>query len=1264
MHLKRLEAFGFKSFADKVTLEFEPGFICIVGPNGCGKSNVVDSVKWVLGERSAKSLRGTEMLDVIFNGSAHRKPLNFAEVTLTFDNPAGENGVRALRLDAPEVSVTRRLYRSGESEYLLNKALCRLTDIKELFFDTGIGTSSYSIIEQGRISQMLEANSKERRDLFEEAAGIHKYKERKKLALRKLERVEQNLARVGDTVNELESRLRSVTRQATKARKAKEITDRLRSIKLDLLLYEVFHAKSNLGEVEGRLHGAQQQAAALSAELGEAQAGTVTAQETMARLDGEVSKAHHELSEAKAAFAGLEEAIKSEQRSIEEMREEAARAKQAAVEAGNRAAALASERERLELDLANGRQTLEERKAGVEHGTVALAEQVEQQQAASRDLEAARAAGLDALGRRTQAQQALAQAEADISGIDYRLRKAQASVDKAEGQLRFAQNEAEEVTGRLEQIRRRREMLETEQSGMRTLLARTEDEIKRTADRAQEIANQVEQGRSRCSVLEDLIARGEGLAPGVRAVLTTLRNAGELGEDFVELVANCLGVHETLEPAMEAALGAELESLVVGKAETAERLMDRLQAEGLGRATFLPLDRLGTGLFGSAMTRGLDTMARFAPGCLGRAAELVKPMDEVYRDVAEALLGEVLVFETTVEARKAHYDDVPSSRWRRVSLEGAIFEPIGAIGGGKHKVNRLGLIGRRNEIDRLRKEIDEREQARNALTERIAFLEKRAQQVSRDEERLAQNVAALGTSANELKGVLAAIAREEARSTEEKQVADDEIRELESERRSHVERIDALRADVEEIKRQEAEIARSAEAQSAELARRDEAVHAGRQHLEDMKREASTLTVRVEGLEREVQALSEQFADRRDVADRELAREASLNQRREHTEASLAEKQAARTATVERIGACEAKARGLVEEKENARLYFEDARGRERAVGQQLEEVRGQISEVERRQVELRLRLDGKLEETRRVYEVDALQALAERGGPPEVSDEIKAEAEKLEDRLQRLGPVNMYALEEQRELEERQAFFKTQADDLSSARSKIREVVSKLNRLSRQKFQDTFVAVRANFQEIFRKLFGGGKADLILEEGEDILEAGIEVVARPPGKEPRSIMQLSGGEKAMTTIALLFAVFRSRPAPFCILDEVDAPLDEANVDRFNMMLREFMDRSQFVVITHNKKTMSYGDVLYGITMPEPGVSKRIAIRFDDIEKHLPMDEIDRQAKQARTEALAQVDAIGSRQVTDAEPERVAADGADATVESEAQISAGGADGD
>ena len=1226
MHLKRLEAFGFKSFADKLVFDFEPGVTGLVGPNGCGKSNVVDAVKWVLGEQSAKSLRGGEMLDVIFNGTSHRKALGFCEVSLTFDNASGK-----LPLNAPEVSVTRRLFRTGDSEYLINKAHCRLRDIRELFWDTGVGTSSYSIIEQGRISALLEANSKDRRILFEEAAGIHKYKERKRIALRKLERVEQNLARLNDLLGEVERNLKSVTRQAEKARKAKEVTDALRQAKLDILLSDAFASEAALREAAASLEVASASVNKLAEELSAAQSLTAEQQHTLEHLDVRLNEAQRQLADARGRIHRLEAEVEAERRSIDELAVEIERSQTAGKAAGERAAAIASERERVEMDGVRAENNLTERTAQAAELSKTVAAEQEARETAAKALEESRRNALDALGRRTQLQDTLTRSEAELSSLEYRVRRSHAQMTKASDALRFAQEESDEVRRRMLQVQKRRETLEGERMGLHALQARTDEELQRLSRTSQDLQREMENRRSRLTALEGLRESGEGLTAGARAVLTTLRNELNLSAEVHGLAADCLSVDPRLEKAIEAALGSHIETIIVESARAAKMLSARLSEQELGRAMFLPLDRAEAAMLCRIpLVQPLETATesgrRDAGGtCLGCAAELVS-CDERYDAVAQALLGHVLVYESEQAASEAFHTDKGSSGWTRVSLSGELYESNGAIGGGRHKPQRLGLIGRKNEIARLNVQMDELRMQIEALAERTSFMEKRAQKLARDDERLGADVSALSLTHTELKGMLAAIEREESRSNEEKNLAVQEIHELEAERAAHLNRVTTLRGELDEWRRKEAESSALAQSLEAGHAQHESTLGALREQLANLERDAATWRERAGALGREAQSLSAQCAEKRDEAEREHGRAQALEERRGLAASSLAEKDRARVEQAELVSMLTAQHETLQGQKDNARAACDQARGREREIATEQEKAREELSQVREREVNLRVRLENKLEQARSEFQMDALAELATRGGPPQVDAEAQNQVKILEERLARLGPVNMYALEEQQELEKRHSFLKVQSEDLESARASLRDVIARINRRSRGLFQETFDAVKGHFNEIFRKLFGGGKADLVLEEGEDILEAGIEILARPPGKEPRSVSLLSGGEKTMTMIALLFAVFRSRPAPFCILDEVDAPLDEANVDRFNMIVREFMDQSQFVIVTHNKKTMSYADVLYGITMPEQGVSKRIAIKFDEIERHLPMDEIDRQAAAQRRQAQLQAD--------------------------------------
>lgn len=1200
MYLKQLQAFGFKSFADRIVFDFESGITSIIGPNGCGKSNVVDAVKWVLGEQSAKSLRSSEMLDVLFNGSEYRKSLNFAEVTLTFDNSAGR-----LPIGAPEVSVTRRLYRNGDSEYLINKAVCRLRDVRELFWDTGIGTSSYSIIEQGRVAQLIEAGPKDRRSLFEEAAGIRKYKERKKAALRKLERVAQNIERLNDVTGEVEKRLRTVSRQADKALRAKNLQDKLRGIGLAVLLHEAAATEADLQQAGAELADAQKEYAALSKELTASQAETVQRQEEEAELDLRLGENSEKLSTARARLERLEAELEGGRRNVEELAREAKQAKEITQKAGEQAAALAAERERLELDAVQMKEAAEKRTREVEEKKAALQKAEEKRTAAATALAEIREEAMRRLGQRTRARESLTRAESELDGLDFRLRRARAQLDKAEGRLRLVRTEEEELREQTQIIAEKQQALTTERDHVRVLRRRAEEESDRLAEKARELHGELEHRCSRAVVLEDLRESGEGLSPGVRAVVTTLREDEKLFADVHGLVADCLGVDPRLEAAVEAVLGPYIEAVVVGREETAAEMARRLSERALGRAAFLSLTAAERrrAAVEEDRHRGVERF-RGRPGFLGRLSEMVTCREQ-YRATAEVFLGDALLFADQASAAAAR-EEAETCGLRVTTLAGELYAPRGTFTGGREGARRLSPLARKNEIARLREEIADLEFQGEAWAEKAGAAEKAAHRAAADEERLESELRALTVTTAELKSRQTSAAREKSRGTEERSAAAAETTTLEAERTACAVRVAKLRTAVEETTRAEQETTAETPALAKRLAAAEKQLAAARDEYAVGQREAATFRERAAALERECVALSARFAERRDEAERERARVESARARQTELVREIAEKEKSRKSEAGTVQELHRGTEALRAAKEELRLQWENARGREREAAGALSRAQEQLSEVRIREAAARQRFESLLERGRKEFETDLPQELERRGGPPRITAEDREEAARLEERLRRLGPVNLYALEEKKELEERLSFLKEQAADLEAARNSLRDVIARINRRSRRLFQETFEKVRDNFREIFRKLFGGGRADLLLEEGEDILEAGIEIVARPPGKEPRSISLLSGGEKAMTTIALLFAVFRSRPAPFCILDEVDAPLDDANVDCFNALLREFMDRSQFVVITHNKRTMAQADVLYGVTMPEPGVSKRIAVKFEEIEKQIP----------------------------------------------------------
>lgn len=1261
MHLSRVELFGFKSFADRTTFDLDRGITAVLGPNGCGKSNVVDAVKWVLGESSPKNLRGAAMSDVIFAGAEGRKPLGMAEVTLYFNNEDGR-----LPIEYNEVSVTRRLFRSGESEYLINKQPCRKRDIRDLFLDTGIGTSAYSFIEQGRVESLLQAKPHERRLVFEEAAGISKYKQRRKETLARLGRTNQYLFRVNDIVEEVEKNVRRVGRQAANARRYQRLKIELDALKtvhavrayrthaarLETLRGELAEIRS-LRDAEDRAQGVLgTELAALTAREMEL-AGQVDAQ------DAGVREVQDVLTRIQVELSACEERRKS----ISQESENAAA----------RAVAIRERLTTLEGEETQARAALEEAKKAVD----GLQDSV---------------GGQDA--RRTALQETLRETEQEIDTLrkemlsiaqernrfdseQARMESEARSLREQEarltGTVRGLETEAEGVEAALAEVRAAREVLAAEEEAAGRAIAEARAlsaEHRRVAESSTETIHTLTTERSaregRRNTLEDLEQSFAGAFAGVKAILSAREEGHGAAREVAGMVADLIQVPQDVAVAVETILGSGAQDIVVETAQGAQRCIEYLKERRAGRATFLPLDRIRPR---SALDRRLSGLR----GVVGEAIDLVE-FDERFRRVMEYLLCGVLVVDNLTVARELAAGEARGVRL--VTLEGEVINPHGAMTGGKGNDNRAGMITRKAEKD--------------ALTGEIARLEERI------------------LAAVESRNVAVACAEDAAARVE---TCEKEYRTLQT-RCQEVERTLSLR----EAERER--IGRDLERIRVEQARIEEAIHAlaetgspvegGREAL--LRREAEIeawLPQRLEtqrATREELDAVVEAMAAVREQRVEAQARVEELGRRiaticrdrhertcdLEECESFLGRAGGEAEALVTRIGNLKEReveslaerermqgaGSGIRDELHGVRDALEEKRNTERAIQRRLNEIQQALGTLQMKENETNLKLDAVIEKAREELQIEDLPERAARvaaaeaaeaadaanaegrhtpvgdgtdgeaggadasgdgeavtgsagSGAPDVFDpesltrdefhqRITAPDARLPEyddealrtlvagtasRIEKIGPVNMCAIEELAELEARGEFLKAEQEDIQGAVDDLMRVVDRLNTECSRRFEETFNAVRENFQEMFRKLFNGGKADLILEDpgpDGDALDAGIEIIARPPGKEPKSISLLSGGEKALSAVALLFAIFRSKPSPFCILDEVDGPLDESNIDRFMGTVREFTDETQFIMISHSKRTMGMVDQIYGVTQQEPGVSTKFSMRFND----------------------------------------------------------------
>ena len=1225
MRLKKLIVQGFKSFADRTEFVFDSPITGIVGPNGCGKSNVVDAFKWVLGEQSAKSLRGDAMLDVIFNGSGNRKPSGMAEVVLVFENPPRPDGTRLLNLDADEVHVGRRLFRDGTSEYQLNNTGARLKDVRELFLDTGVGVDAYSVIEQGRVAALLEANPAERRLIFEEAAGISKFKQKKKESQRKLERVDQNLLRVTDIVEEVEKRLRSVKAQAGRARTFQEHSTRLRELRLTYALQE-YHT----------LHGQREQ---LVSEQGKTQAkleeiATTLYEEQLAlselrhefdSLSQQRQRGEYELVQTKAAIHSAQQRQQYATQQLQQIAEQLAQFEQDREGLSNKSADVTDALSREEAsykalteDLAARRTDIEGRQKAF-HDTQLALNQI------NREIEQNKGAILDLMRRSSQVANRLGAIEIERKNI--------ASQQQRLGQRRQV------VLSELEVLEAARTELDAALAAALAEIAALQAQIEESTREAaalgkqiSEISQQLGSARehrsglvSRQRLLEDLEKRCEGFTEGVKALL----RQREQKFPFIRgVVADLLRVDVEHAQVIEAALDGRDQMLIADSHASVLAARDAF-ASLEGRVNILCADEAKA----SASLADYDWNQH--PQRIRLAIDLVRVEPE-NAAIACQLLGTTVVVDTLEDALDLHRTG--PAGWRYVTKDGAVVEPHGTVRVGPLTA-AMGLISRRSELESLAHQIADADRRVEELTAQVSEGNAQAKAMQERQNTLRNGMYQANTRKVETTSRI-------TQNTDKQTSLRRELPVVERELQNFLDQVGRLKTEEDgllEKRRLMEEEQTSRQQKVEELAKKHQ------EDAENLKQWAEALTsLRVElGQVQEKQLAAQQAVQRLSAAKTELAQQidrvsrtaAQVASRRANVESEL-------DTAKEAEGQLTRKQEQLSKQVESLGQQVAELRDRVESLTEEVETTSAEHAEVEQAlhrlalQVnEARVRLEGLVQRTLDELQLDLPARYAEldqQGGyqPAEmdwaaVAEEIK----QLREKIQRLGNVNLDAINEQDELEQRQQFLATQVNDLRQSKLQLEQLIDEINKESSVRFEQTFNAVREHFQGMFRKLFGGGKADIFLAtsvedpdaqpvlgpDGQptgavmkktiDPLEAGIEIMAHPPGKKPVSITQLSGGEKTMTCVALLMSIFKSKPSPFCILDEVDAALDEANNQRFNLIVQEFLEQSQFIVITHSKRTMQIADVLYGVTMQEQGVSKRVAVRFDQVDSQGRMNE-------------------------------------------------------
>ncbi len=1183
MRIKRLDITGFKSFMDRVVIGFDDGVTGVVGPNGCGKSNVVDAIRWVMGEQSAKNLRGRGMEDVIFNGSETHAPLSMAEVTMTFS--LGEGDVLPETLAGlPEVSVTRRLFRSGESEYQINKTACRLLDITELFLGTGVGTRAYSIIEQGRVGQIVSARAEDRRSIIEEAAGITKYKARRRAAERKMEYTQQNLLRVNDIVTELERRLDSLERQAKKAEKYKRLKGEMRDIELHFSSHRWLDLQSQKKVLEAQLtllnadeRETYEKVKALEGDIAERRTALETDSQTLEQLSADV-------------FA-IESQVQLDAQSIAHWQEDllATRARVALAE--TELADVLVKKTQAEADKAEGLLELDRMGVASKEDEVALTVNEEELRRATHLVaEVALRLEEDRL-HLVEIATRVANHESKLQGLEQRKHELAERQGRLHAELEMLRTEEsqldlarKEVLERVEQARQFSIELTQRQSEEEATLQQvrehfTENEVMVTAVR-EELADK----RSRLTSLEEISRNYDGFDRGVRAVMTHAGPEPKLTGVF-GLVSDIVSAPSDHEQAIEAALGERLQHVIVETPERGYELLEFLKSTQEGRSTFLPVPR--------------DEQPPLAPlemnEVIGMALSLVQVSDETLRPVVAQLLSGVAVVHDLESARRCASIH---PAYTFVTLDGDVVRPGGVMTGGVMEGPAVGALQKKREIGGLQGDVVHLEERYNELITRHYELQKQ-----------------MGQSEGVLKGI------EKNTHAEEVQLAGHE-KDLHSAGSGLVklrDRIAGVQAEVDQLEASKSSMEFELESSRGEVAhgqtdreQRDERVKMMTAERETLEQKIAALSAEVTTLKVKCASVSERGAAARNrvdglsaQADELSERAGRLSQGRDdgllhlgQLEDRLAETATERNERQEKHATAKADLDGRkTAHAERAVKVSEDENV--------LRELRGKIDGLSQgltamslQEKELTLELEHLVASVAERFQVNVIDAVHQYHLMPQLGAEAQETLKDLRGQLERMGEVNVTAIEEHQEIRERFAFLSKQKVDLEDSLRQLRDAIEKIDETSRQRFKETFDVVNEKFQAVFPRLFGGGRASLLMTQGAAGEEPGVEILAQPPGKKLQNVNLFSGGEKALTAVALIFAIFLIKPTPFCLLDEVDAPLDEGNVGRYNEMVREMSKGSQFILITHNKRTMEVADTLYGVTMEEPGVSKLVSVKL------------------------------------------------------------------
>ncbi|MEW6410787.1 MAG: chromosome segregation protein SMC [Nitrospirota bacterium] len=1199
MHFERMELLGFKSFADRTVFTFQPGITAIVGPNGCGKSNIVDAFRWTLGEQSVKNIRGDRMEDIIFNGSENRKPTGMAEVNLVIssqgfsENDPSKN--HKIFWDAP-LSIIRRFYRSGEGEFFINKVPCRLKDIRDIFLDTGIGARSHSIIEQGMIGEILNARPQERRFLIEETAGIMKYKVRKTEAIQKLQTAQQNLLRIGDIVTELKRQMDSLHRQVKKAERYRKIKEEIKVIELNLASKEHVELTASLKGVEEHLRRLKEEEAKKSAAFSENELDLENKRIELTLLERSTHSLQNEILES-------EKRLTQKEGDISLMRNQTSNLDIQTERAKNEMEELSGSVKTIDLTASQRHQEMEKLRSTLIIKEEALRQLYSQFKLKEEDITELHVSQQDARKRLFEKAAELSDVKNRILHLEHIQQETKGKEERLKKEEQEAESRIAEIDGEIQvnekDILALRESIERLLKEKETLIERISEREIWLREKQTEIQNTREEAvaaTSRLQSLKELEASLEGYSEGIRSILGHPKKSKDfLGTPMESfklhgLIADMIETSPEYEVAIESALGEALQDIIVDSHMEIKKVISYLKNEGKGRGTFVPLQPRRQSKGQGTRGKGQEYPETW------KALDLVN-CKEGYEEIVHFLLSDVIVVEDLDKGIDLWHSD--SAEKRIVTLDGEVIEPWGAVTGGSNQGRGVGLLKRKREIKELDSAIKRKHSLISSLEEELRVMNEEIESLKQSQHTLEEKLHTFELEILDREKMLSIQHDEYKRLANRIDIIKAEMNGLTDEWQKTEDNLSQLKEASDRVLREKTQLEGDIHVADEELKTKSHTLEEMRNEITELKVEMQSVIERLDGIQRECEKLEE---TKRETALKigeytEELRE--IDKKRKEYEKLIQEAEIQVKSLFETITEHH---KHLDNKKESYDLMLASITELEEALKQQrslIDEMRQEISSIEIKRTELSLRIEHLLGMIRSQYGI-GLDGYESEEEFDMARDEAELRVSKLKERLDALGPVNLGAIDEFNELKERYDFLASQQTDLLTSIEQLEEAIIKINATTKSILKDTFNELNRQFQEVYRYLFSGGRAELILLE-DDILESGIDIIAQPPGKRLQNISLLSGGEKALTSIALLIASFLVKPSPLCLLDEIDAPLDDANVDRFTSLIKNLTDKSQFIIITHNKRTMESADILYGITMQEPGISKVISVKLKDL---------------------------------------------------------------